>query len=49
MPYSARARDGMPVAATVEWDELGGTDRADAFSVGDVEVLVARAKGRLAA
>ncbi len=46
MPYSARARAGMPVAAPVEWDELEAIDRSDAFSIADVEQLLSRAKGR---
>ena len=46
MPWSARARPGMPVAAPVTWDELDGIERADAFTVGDVELLMKRAKSR---
>jgi bifunctional non-homologous end joining protein LigD len=46
MPYSARARPGMAVAAPVDWDELGGIDRADAFTIADVEQLLDRARGR---
>lgn len=46
MPWSARARAGMPVAAPVTWDELDGIERADAFTVGDVELLMKRAKSR---
>ncbi len=45
MPYSARARDGMPVAAPVTWDELAKTDRSDAFTIADVEELLGRAGG----
>ena len=44
MPYSARARAGMPVAALVDWTELGGIDRADAFTIADVEQLLKRAR-----
>jgi bifunctional non-homologous end joining protein LigD len=44
MPYSARARPGMPVAAPVTWDELEGIDRSDAFTIADVEVLLKRAR-----
>ena len=46
MPWSARARPGMPVAAPVTWDELDGIERADAFTVADVELLMKRAKSR---
>ena len=46
MPYSARGRAGMPVAAPVSWDELADIDRSDAFSIADVEQLLKRAKSR---
>ena len=46
MPYSARARARMPVAAPVDWDELEDIDRSDAFTVADIETLLARAKSR---
>ena len=46
LPYSARARDGAPVAAPVGWDELDGIDRSDAFTIGDVEQLLKRARTR---
>ena len=42
-PYSARARAGMPVAAPVDWDELNSIDRADIFTIADVEQLMKRA------
>ena len=44
MPYSARARAGMPVAAPVTWGELSGIDRADEFAVEDVERLLDRSQ-----
>ena len=44
LPYSARARAGMPVATPVEWEELEDIDRADAFSIADVEQLLKRAR-----
>jgi bifunctional non-homologous end joining protein LigD len=44
MPYSARARAGMPVAAPVTWEELADIDRSDAFTIADVEELLQRAK-----
>src|SRR5438270_1777033 len=46
MPYSARARPGMPVAAPVGWDELETIDSAATFTIADVERLVKRARGR---
>ena len=46
MPYSARARAGMPVAAPVTWEELRDVDRSDMFSVADVEHLLERARSR---
>ena len=45
-PYSARARTGMPVAAPVTWDELTEIERADAFSIADVDTLLRRAESR---
>ena len=45
MPYSARARPGMPVAAPVDWDELEDVERSGAFVIADVEKLVERANG----
>jgi bifunctional non-homologous end joining protein LigD len=36
----------MPVAAPVDWDELEGIERSDAFSIADVEQLLKRAKSR---
>src|SRR5438270_276848 len=44
LPYSARARAGMPVATPVDWGELEGIDRADAFTIADVEQLLKRAR-----
>ena len=44
MPYSARARDGAPVAAPVTWEELAKIDRADAFTIADAEELLKRAR-----
>lgn len=46
MPYSARARTGMPVAVPVGWDELRDIDRSDLFTIADVEMLLKRAKSR---
>jgi len=46
LPYSARARSGMPVAAPVSWDELPAIDRSDTFTIGDVETLLKCARSR---
>jgi bifunctional non-homologous end joining protein LigD len=46
MPYSARARPGMPVAAPVTWEELEEIDRSDAFTIADAAALMKRAKSR---
>lgn len=47
MPYSARARSGMPVATPIDWDELQDIDSASAFTIADVEQLLERARGKL--
>jgi bifunctional non-homologous end joining protein LigD len=46
MPYSARARAGMPVATPIGWDELETIASADAFTIADVEQLLRRARSR---
>jgi bifunctional non-homologous end joining protein LigD len=46
MPYSARARPGMPVATPVDWNELEAIDRANAFTIADVELLLRRASSQ---
>jgi bifunctional non-homologous end joining protein LigD len=44
LPYSARARDGSPVAAPVAWNELEGFDSAASFSIQDAAQLLARSR-----
>jgi bifunctional non-homologous end joining protein LigD len=46
LPYSARARDGAPVAAPVTWAELPDVAQANAYSIGDAALLIRRAKRR---
>jgi len=46
MPYSARAREGAPVAAPITWDELEDFDSGHAFSIRDAEELLKRAKSK---
>ena len=43
LPYSARSREGAPVAVPVEWDELDGMKSAHPFSIGDADSLIDRA------
>jgi bifunctional non-homologous end joining protein LigD len=47
LPYSARARTAMPVAAPVTWDELSVIDRSDTFTIADVEQLLERARSKV--
>jgi bifunctional non-homologous end joining protein LigD len=47
MPYSARAREGAPVAAPINWDELDKMEGGNRFTVRDAALLLDRASGRL--
>ena len=49
MPYSARARDGAPVAAPIDWSELSATDSAATYSIRDADQLLERAGSKLLA
>jgi bifunctional non-homologous end joining protein LigD len=46
MPYSARGREGAPVAAPIAWSELDDYDSGHHFSVRDVDQLLKRAKSK---
>lgn len=43
MPYSARAREGAPVAVPIGWDALADIDKASAWTIKDARVLLERA------
>lgn len=47
MPYSARAREGAPVAAPINWEELDEMKSGARFSVRDADLLLERASSRL--
>ncbi len=49
MPYSARAREGAPVAAPVDWSELDETQTAARFTIRDADQLLERAGSKLLA
>ena len=46
LPYSARAREGAPVAVPIAWGELEGFANAHPFSIGDAGRLLDRAAGK---
>ena len=46
LPYSARAREGAPVAAPVTWDELDDFPGGNAFSIRDADRLIERASSK---
>ncbi|MFL6777949.1 MAG: DNA ligase D [Sphingomicrobium sp.] len=47
MPYSARAKDGAPVAAPIAWEELDKFKSGAAFSIRDADELIQRAGSKL--
>ncbi|GLR48161.1 DNA ligase D [Sphingomonas astaxanthinifaciens] len=46
LPYSARAREGAPVAVPVAWDELPAITGANIYSIRDARALLERASGK---
>jgi bifunctional non-homologous end joining protein LigD len=49
LPYSARAREGAPVAAPIDWSEVAGTKGGNRFTIRDVEELIERAGSKVLA
>ena len=49
MPYSARAREGAPVAVPVDWSELDGISGANIYTIRDADQLLERASSKLLA
>ncbi len=49
MPFSARAKEGAPVAAPIAWEELDKYQSGAAFSIRDAEELLDRAGSKLLA
>jgi len=46
MPWAVRAREQAPVATPITWEELGGIDKASAFTIADLAALQERAASR---
>jgi bifunctional non-homologous end joining protein LigD len=46
MPYSARAREGAPVAAPIAWDELDKYEGGNHFTIRDADELLERANSK---
>ena len=46
LPYSARAREGAPVAVPIAWDELETMANAHPFAIGDAAKLIERSRDK---
>jgi bifunctional non-homologous end joining protein LigD len=49
LPYSARAREGAPVAAPIAWEELDRYVGGNHFTIRDADELIERASSKLLA
>jgi bifunctional non-homologous end joining protein LigD len=49
MPYSARAREGAPVAAPIAWEELEKYEGGNHFTICDADELLERASSKMLA
>jgi bifunctional non-homologous end joining protein LigD len=49
LPYSARAREGAPVAAPIAWEELDKYQGGNAFTICDADQLIGRASSKMLA
>jgi bifunctional non-homologous end joining protein LigD len=49
MPYSARAREGAPVAAPIAWEELDRYQGGNHFTIRDADELLERASSKMLA
>jgi bifunctional non-homologous end joining protein LigD len=47
MPYSARAREGAPVAAPIAWEELDRYQGGNPYSIRDADELLDRASSKM--
>ncbi|RYE40835.1 MAG: ATP-dependent DNA ligase, partial [Hyphomicrobiales bacterium] len=46
LPYSARSREGAPVAVPIGWEELKAVESAQIFSIGDAADLLDHARSK---